>query len=912
MSTFENIHFHGEFRDYQTRVLNNADKYLADGKINIVAAPGSGKTVLGLELIRKIGEPCLIFSPTTAIREQWGERFRELFLDDKTDFNALFSTNLRDIKLLNSITYQALFTAMENIDTTDNNDDSYSDVDIVREIQRHNIGTICLDEAHHLKNEWQRSLEKLISIVGDKVKIIALTATPPYDSEGNEWNRYLAMCGEVDEEIFVPELVARDTLCPHQDYIYFNFPTAEEINALRSYSEKANLAIDEVGRLGFLPSVADRVNILRDYDKLFSSAKEYIALLVLFRHYGFSINKGLIRILVGKKGLPFFKVQFAETALSFLLDGDLIDENQKAEIIGILKKHSVYHKRRIELVLDAKLKRSLISSVGKLDSIAQIARSEYAAMGNDLRMLVLTDYIKKESISQIAKSESFHDISVVSIFETLRRTDERVNIGVLSGSLVILPDEVKIDGIEHTRTSIAGTRYSTVQVAGSVNSAVKAVGELFASGEIQILVGTKSLLGEGWDAPCINSLIMASFVGSYVLSNQMRGRAIRIDKSHPDKTANIWHLVTVEPEYLFEENKLKQAKKYLVPDKKELISYDFEILKRRFDSFMGPNYELGTIESGIERITIIKPPYDKEGIENINDTMLKYSRDRGAMRDKWTGEVKDGSFAVAVETEVDKGKRVPVFTFSNMAALVMLFVFEILFTRRFFASLVDILTIPSLTFTAFLLLAVLLALVNYAGYRICKKIILHFNPARSIKTLGIAVYQTLVECGCVSPSAKVVINSDKYSLSTGMPLHSASAQGQSGYNTSWAEMFSSIDTGYIGISLRNASIHDQNVFNTAMTELLSPIDNPRYILIKQQKLIKYNYRYSFACPSIIGRKKEYVQILAEKLRYSTGRFVPIYTRNKVGRAFILKCRRGSYITYNHKMMNRKYKVRRWE
>lgn len=123
MSTFENIHFHGEFRDYQTRVLNNADKYLADGKINIVTAPGSGKTVLGLELIRKIGEPCLIFSPTTAIREQWGERFRELFLDDKTDFNALFSTNLRDIKLLNSITYQALFTAMENIDTTDNNDD---------------------------------------------------------------------------------------------------------------------------------------------------------------------------------------------------------------------------------------------------------------------------------------------------------------------------------------------------------------------------------------------------------------------------------------------------------------------------------------------------------------------------------------------------------------------------------------------------------------------------------------------------------------------------------------------------------------------------------------------------------------------------------------------------------------------
>ena len=49
MKSFNNIHFKGNFRDYQQRVLDNADKYLKDGKINIVAAPGSGKTVLGLE-----------------------------------------------------------------------------------------------------------------------------------------------------------------------------------------------------------------------------------------------------------------------------------------------------------------------------------------------------------------------------------------------------------------------------------------------------------------------------------------------------------------------------------------------------------------------------------------------------------------------------------------------------------------------------------------------------------------------------------------------------------------------------------------------------------------------------------------------------------------------------------------------
>ncbi len=43
------------------------------------------------------------------------------------------------------------------------------------------------DEAHHLKNEWQKALEKFISALDKEVKIISLTATPPYDSEGSEW-----------------------------------------------------------------------------------------------------------------------------------------------------------------------------------------------------------------------------------------------------------------------------------------------------------------------------------------------------------------------------------------------------------------------------------------------------------------------------------------------------------------------------------------------------------------------------------------------------------------------------------------------------------------------------------------------------------------------------------------------------
>ena len=55
LNGFEDTHFKWTFRNYQQRVLDEAETYLKDGKIHIVAAPGSGKTILGLELIRREG-----------------------------------------------------------------------------------------------------------------------------------------------------------------------------------------------------------------------------------------------------------------------------------------------------------------------------------------------------------------------------------------------------------------------------------------------------------------------------------------------------------------------------------------------------------------------------------------------------------------------------------------------------------------------------------------------------------------------------------------------------------------------------------------------------------------------------------------------------------------------------------------
>jgi hypothetical protein len=106
--------------------------------------------------------------------------------------------------------------------------------------------------------------------------------------------------------------------------------------------------------------------------------------------------------------------------------------------------------------------------------------------------------------------------------------------------LGIEPRDLSISPLSHEPD------YSSVEIRGEYDrGSVRLITSVFQQGGITVLVGTKSLLGESWDAPCIN-MVLASFVGSFVLSNQMRERSIRVDSAQPQKTANIWHLVCVE------------------------------------------------------------------------------------------------------------------------------------------------------------------------------------------------------------------------------------------------------------------------------------------------------------------------------------------------------------------------------
>ncbi len=875
MSQFDAFQFKGTFRDYQEMVLSRMDSYLDDKRIHIVAAPGSGKTTLGIELIRRLNQPALILSPSITIRNQWMKRVAEGFLDQEQSVDDYVSISLKEPKLLTSITYQGLHAAFHHLidkeedETTEELDPiiDYSNFDLLKTIRQKNIRTICLDEAHHLRSEWYKTLVQVLKHFEEDFIIIALTATPPYDSNQTEWDRYSTLCGEIDEEIFVPQLVGKNNLCPHQDYIYFNYPTEEEKNSLLEYRKKGREAINTLMEESlFLEWVGNFIQHHEDeMYQLYEHFDEYSTLVLLMERKGFKISKRLHKQMsrgVLKKG---YKLEDIEKLFDFIIQSeDIFTEQISHYFQKILRSYGLIEYGKTQLSMNTGLKRQLISSIGKINSIGEIARFEADHLGHDLQMLILTDYIKKELLSLIGSETNIDSIGTVPVFEVVRRNVPKdIHIAMLTGSLVILPkgleSKLQIEchnhGLSFTSSIINDTDYSVIDFKGSIKDKVHVMTNLFENRDIDIMIGTKALLGEGWDSPCINTLIMASFVGSYMLSNQMRGRAIRIDPNDPNKVASIWHLATVEPFDVISDGVWDWLKKGTKEEeKKEIVSHDFDMLKRRFQSFLGPNYSSGVIESGIERIEIIRPPFDQKRFMEFNTQTLQYASNRELIRDQWEAATKNDEYARIVDVSKIPSIAIP-------QRLLFLDVFELtLFGFFLIRTLLEIISAVQNPFVFFLLLGTLILFI----YSPFKRIIYSYTPKRMIQTFAKAIFQSMKELDLIqSESIKVIVKQKSF--------------------------HAPIDT-----YLDNATRHEKAVFSTALKEMFSQIENPRYIIVETRQFFSHRhlfYTNSFQVPSIFAMNQTAAQVFQLHASTTKGRFALIYTKSQKGRDALLKAKR---------------------
>ncbi len=258
-----------------------------DRKLHVVAPPGAGKTIVGLELIRRFGRPAVVFCPTTTIQQQWQEKVG-MFTADPAWLDAHTSLDPRRLADVNVLTYQVLSTPGENLEFVEriaverwvddllSSDKARTEAearqriatlkeanprahrrevskryrrvkreflrdrtldgrqflhpnarDLIERIVALGTGTVVLDECHHLLDYWAFILRELIRSLPD-ARVVGLTATLPDPANPIEYENYTSLLGDVDFEVPTPAVVKEGNLAPSRDLVYFCRPSPRE------------------------------------------------------------------------------------------------------------------------------------------------------------------------------------------------------------------------------------------------------------------------------------------------------------------------------------------------------------------------------------------------------------------------------------------------------------------------------------------------------------------------------------------------------------------------------------------------------------------------------------------------------------------------------------------------------------
>ena len=869
------MRFCGVWRDYQARVLAEIDDHMDDHRLHVVAAPGAGKTVLGLEIVRRFGRPALIFAPSLAIRDQWRERLTPLFMDELPGEDEV-SRDLKTPKTLTLSTYQSLdsFRRGEDLDG------------LIAALKKGGPYTLVFDEAHHLRRAWWECLDRLANELTD-ARIVSLTATPPYDASFAEWSRYEDLCGPIDLEIGIPELVRNGDLAPHQDQVVLSRPTQDAIDLLarrqRAISELQSDLREDAALLDWLGAHAWLTDPDAHIEDILAAPEMLSSVLVLLGSAQRDLPRPALDLLgVKAKHLPLPSDLWLETLLDGLLHRHKqdfpLDRERRETLEKRLQRHGLIEGGRVRLQHTRSVFKLLASSLEKLKSIIAIAGAEEQALGDALRMVVLSDHIRAGELPRSPEAPfEPAKLGVVPIFESLRRAGRMADrLGVLSGSLVIVPDGAltSLDTvcadlgiaratIRHTAMKPCPGHTQLQSSTGNSADLTRIMTALFMRGDVRILVGTQSLLGQGWDAPALNSLVLASNTASFMLSNQMRGRAIRIDPNAPDKVANIWHLATVEPGGDGFADALVRALDWgALDDGGAMTMSDISTVARRFRAFEGiSNGDSDLIESGLGRLGL-DPSIS---LDKQNFLTFAAAADRSAIAAKWRLSLGMGEERSHVRETAAPNYAPRALSMSNtLHALAWTAA-----GSAGFAGASEVAASASLQTTGLIGMAV-------AGVAVIASLPRLFQASRLAWRNG-----TLE--GSLREVTQAVLDG----------FLAASLISREEYDRAAIRVEASVD-GRRDIVVAHVSRATERQVMQAIAEVLGPVQNPRYLLVRQSWLGMFARADFHAVPTVLGGHKDNAEAFAEAWRKRVGASDLVFTRSAEGRRTLLRARSRSF------------------
>ena len=542
------------------------------------------------------------------------------------------------------------------------------------------IGMIILDECHHLLHHWGRVLTEVREYFDDPI-VLGLTATPPdfqhYQEE--DAKRYQEFFGEIDYEVPVPALVRDSNLAPYQDLAFFVRPSQNELNYVAQVDDEFKVLLDDLFQE-------------QDYDNAVLPLDKWV-----FKALDERITPG------GKKenwdNFSKRNDAFANAGRTFLLNtiGSIPEgvpyppeyllnsyQNKLAILRPVLDRYVRYGLRRSESEIDhekaelvtQRLRmlgtqitetgiRPCASPVGRImayassktKAISTILSSEMQALGGDIRAVIITDFEKTSATTLVEGVMDDEAGGAVAAFRQVVQCDnvDLLNPILMTGSTVLVDDDLAAEFLAAANdwinernlaiTLVDEIRGNYHEIVGKGKDWIPRyyslmITEFFQLGITKCLIGTRGLLGEGWDASRINVLIDLTTVTTSMSINQLRGRSIRLDKQWPEKVANNWDVICLAEEFT---NGFS----------------DYERFKKKHKQLYGVCDD-GAIEKGVGHVhaafTEAEPEGVSEGMSLFNEDMLRRSRNRSHVRGLWgIGQPFHANPTSAVEAKLGGG-----------------------------------------------------------------------------------------------------------------------------------------------------------------------------------------------------------------------------------------------------------------
>lgn len=572
------VRWPGELRPYQKKALSGiADVWdRGDDRTWVVLPPGAGKTLVGLEAARRLGRPIVVLTPNTAIQAQWAAHWSRYAPEP-----SKAGTDRRLNRPVTVLNYQSLAVFDPDVETDEDGGGRpltsrlhARGRELVAGLREAGPITVVLDECHHLLDVWGRLLAEVLDELAD-ARVIGLTATPPESLTSAQSTLVDELFGTPILGASIPALIRDGYLAPFAELAWLTEPTREEADYIAGAAERfaelrTGLLSPDFARTGFLAWLDARF-VTRTtsggppvpWDRLLRDTPDLADAALRFQHAGLLAPPPGARVREQHRREPDAADWMAlldDYLRHCLLPSD--DDTDRAAIEAIRRALPSIGYRLTKRGLRtgrSPVDRVLARSEAKARACAEIAIAEDAALGDRLRLLTLCDH-ERAGAKLPAELHGVLDTEAGSAWLALRTLAADPRTARLAPMLVT--GRTLAAGHETAAAFAAwvATRrpdlpvvaqpadtpgLSTLSARWTARTWTPLVTRYFEEGGCRALIGTRGLLGEGWDAHGVNALVDLTAAATGTAVVQTRGRALRLNPDAPQKVAHNWTVVCV-------------------------------------------------------------------------------------------------------------------------------------------------------------------------------------------------------------------------------------------------------------------------------------------------------------------------------------------------------------------------------